>query len=162
MNGTIHPRDPQMTLTFRDAAPDDLPFIIAMVVEDSVISTGDDPADASDADYLDALAAMTSDPNNRMVVAELQGKPVGTIQLTFIPGLMRRGMWRLLVEVVHIAAAHRNKGLGTEMMHWAIDQARTRNCGMVQLTSNKKRVDAHRFYERLGFLKSHEGFKYYL
>jgi GNAT superfamily N-acetyltransferase len=151
-----------MPLTYRNATKTDLPFIIELVVEDSVIATGDDPADALDAGYVAALEALTSDPNNRLVIADLDGQAVGTLQLTFIPGLMRRGMWRLLVEQVHIASHRRNRGLGGEMIRWAIEQARARNCGMVQLTSNKKRLDAHRFYERLGFLRSHEGFKYYL
>lgn len=74
---------------------------------------------------------------------------------------MRRGMWRGQIEVVHVAANHRNRGLGSQMMRWALERCRERGCGMVQLTSNKKRLDAHRFYERLGFHKSHEGFKYY-
>jgi GNAT superfamily N-acetyltransferase len=74
---------------------------------------------------------------------------------------MRRGMWRGMIEVVHVDAGHRSRGLGSQMMEWALARCRERGCGMVQLTSNKQRTDAHRFYERLGFLKSHEGFKYY-
>ncbi len=151
-----------MPLTFRDATDADLPFIVGLIVEDTVISTNDSVADAMHADYRNALAAMTADPNNRMIVAELDGEPVGCIQLTFLPGLMRRGMWRTLVEVVHVAADHRGKGVGGEMMRWVIEESRRRGCGMVQLTSNKKRPDAHRFYERLGFARSHEGFKLYL
>lgn len=151
-----------MPLTFRDATDADLPFIVGLIVEDTVISTNDNVADAMHADYRNALAAMTADPNNRMIIAELNGAPVGCTQLTFLPGIMRRGMWRTLVEVVHIAADHRGKGLGGEMMRWVIEESRRRGCGMVQLTSNKKRPDAHRFYERLGFAKSHEGFKLYL
>ena len=85
-----------------------------------------------------------------------------TFQLTFIPGIMRRGMWRGLIESVHVSPEHRNKGLGKAMMGWAIEQCRARGCGMVQLTSNKKRVDAHRFYRTLGFAQSHEGFKFFL
>ncbi|WP_367115404.1 GNAT family N-acetyltransferase [Devosia sp.] len=93
------------------------------------------------------------------MVAELAGRPVGTLQLTFIPGINRLGEWRCLVEAVHVAPDHRNLGLGSEMIRWAVAEARARGCGLVQLTSNKKRLDAHRFYERLGFQKSHEGFK---
>ncbi len=146
-------------LTFRDAVPSDLPFIITLVVEDSVITTNDDATDAMAPEYLAALAAVDADPNQRMIIAELDGEAVGTLQLTFIPGLMRRGMWRCLVEQVHIAAPHRSKGLGGRMIEWAIEESRARGCGMVQLTSNKKRLDAHRFYRRLGFAQSHEGFK---
>jgi GNAT superfamily N-acetyltransferase len=149
-------------LVYRDATPDDLRFILELIVEDSVIKTGDEPADALDPDYRQALAAITADPNQQMLVVELDGEPVGCFQLTFIPGLMRRGMWRGLIEVVHVSAAKRNLGIGGAMMLWALERCRERGCGMVQLTSNKLRLDAHRFYERLGFLKSHEGFKYYL
>ena len=150
-----------MTLTYRDAADADLPFIIALVVEDSVVATGDDPADAMHADYRNALASITGDPNERMIVVEEDGEPVGCFQLSYLPGLMRRGMWRGQIEVVHVAKSHRNRGIGGEMMRWAIERCRERGCAMVQLTSNKKRSDAHRFYERLGFRRSHEGFKYY-
>jgi GNAT superfamily N-acetyltransferase len=157
----IHAADP-MPLTYRNVTPADLGFVIAMIVEDSVVETGDDPADAAHPDYVDALAAIDADPNQEMLVVEEDGVPVGCFQLSYLPGLMRRGAWRGQIEVVHVAEAHRNRGLGGQMMRWAIDRCRERNCAMVQLTSNKKRLDAHRFYERLGFLKSHEGFKLYL
>lgn len=145
-------------LTMRPATAADLPFIVGLIVDDSVVPTGDDPS-AANPGYAAALAAIDADPNQDMMVAEFEGEPVGTLQLTYIPGLMRRGMWRGLIEAVHIAPAHRNKGLGGEMIGWAVEQCRARGCGMVQLTSNKKRVDAHRFYQRLGFSQSHEGFK---
>lgn len=96
-----------------------------------------------------------------MVVVESGGEPVGTIQLSFIPGLTRLGMWRGELENVHVVSHLRSQGIGGQMVRWAIEQCRDRGCGMVQLTSNKQRLDAHRFYERLGFKKSHEGFKYY-
>jgi GNAT superfamily N-acetyltransferase len=148
-------------LTYRAALPEDLPFIIGLIVEDSVITTNDDVSDALHQDYRNALAAMTADPNHEMIVVEHDGGPVGCFQLTYLPGLMRRGQWRGQIEVVHVSEARRNLGIGGDMMRWAIERCRERGCGMVQLTSNKKRPDAHRFYDRLGFLKSHEGFKYY-
>jgi GNAT superfamily N-acetyltransferase len=151
-----------MALSFRNARPDDLPFIIALIVEDSVIQTGDEPADAGHADYTDALAAIDADPNEEMIVVENDGERIGCFQLSYLPGLMRRGMWRGQIEVVHVGDAWQNRGFGTEMMRWAVERCRQRGCGLVQLTSNKKRPDAHRFYERLGFSKSHEGFKIYL
>jgi GNAT superfamily N-acetyltransferase len=151
-----------MLLAYRAATPADLPFIIALIVEDSVISTGDDPADAAHPDYVNALAEITDDPNQEMIVVEEDGAPVGCFQLSYLPGLMRRGMKRGQIEVVHVAETHRNRGIGGAMMRWAVERCRQNNCSMVQLTSNKKRLDAHRFYERLGFLKSHEGFKLYL
>jgi GNAT superfamily N-acetyltransferase len=151
-----------MTLSYRDATAADLPFIIGLVVEDSVVATGDNPADAMHDDYLRALAAIEADPNQEMWIVERDGEPVGCFQLSYLPGLMRRGMWRGLIEVVHVSAPRRSLGIGSEMMQWAIERCRARGCGMIQLTSNKKRLDAHRFYERLGFLQSHEGFKLYL
>jgi GNAT superfamily N-acetyltransferase len=150
-----------MPLAYRAATPADLPFIIALIVEDSVISTGDDPADAAHPDYVNALAEITADPNEQMIIVEDDSVPVGCFQLSYLPGLMRRGMKRGQIEVVHVAQTHRNRGIGGEMMRWAVERCRENGCSMVQLTSNKKRLDAHRFYERLGFLKSHEGFKFY-
>jgi GNAT superfamily N-acetyltransferase len=150
-----------VTLTYRPARPDDLPMIVGLIVEDSVVATSDDPADALHADYIAALAAIDADPNQEMIVVEEGGAPVGCFQLSYLPGLMRRGMWRGQIEVVHVAESHRNRGIGSQMMSWALGRCRERGCGMVQLTSNKQRLDAHRFYERLGFHKSHEGFKFY-
>jgi len=148
--------------TYRTADPDDLPFIIGLIVEDSVVVTEDRAEDAMDEDYRAALAAIDADPNEEMWIVERDGVSVGCFQLSFLPGLMRRGMWRGQIEVVHVSADARNLGIGSEMMRWALDRCREKGCGMVQLTSNKKRADAHRFYERLGFARSHEGFKYYL
>lgn len=149
-------------LTYRPAAEADLPFIIRLIVEDGVIATNDDPADALHADYREALAAIAADPNHEMIIAELDGEPIGCFQLSYLPGLTRRGMWRGQIESVHVVEARRNLGLGGEMIRWAVERCRGRNCAMIQLTSNKKRLDAHRFYERLGFAKSHDGFKLYL
>jgi len=148
-------------LNYRHATPADLPFIVGLIVEDSVVDSGDDASDAMHSDYVDALAAITADPDEEMFVVEENGAAVGCFQLSYLPGLMRRGMWRGQIEAVHVSAAMRNRGIGGEMMRWALTRCRERGCGMVQLTSNKKRLDAHRFYERLGFLKSHEGFKYF-
>lgn len=149
-------------LTYRTAGPDDLPFIIGLIVEDSVVVTEDRAEDAMDEDYRAALAAIDADPNEEMWIVERDGIAVGCFQLSFLPGLMRRGMWRGQIEVVHVSADARNLGIGSEMMRWALARCREKGCGMVQLTSNKKRTDAHRFYERLDFARSHEGFKYYL
>lgn len=146
-------------LSFRDATPDDLGFIVRLIVDDNVVATNDRPDEPDHPRYLAAFEAIAADPNQRLIIAERDGQPVGTQQLTFIPGIARFGESRCLIEAVHIAPTHRNLGLGGEMIGWAIEQARTRGCGLVQLTSNKQRLDAHRFYERLGFKKSHEGFK---
>ena len=96
-----------MNLVYRAATPADLPLIVGLIVEDSVVATNDDPADAMHADYTNALAAIDADPNNEMFVVELDGEPVGCFQLSYIPGLMRRGMWRGQIEVVHVAADRR-------------------------------------------------------
>ena len=151
-----------MTLTYRKAVEADLPFIVRLLTEDAVRVTDDRPDEPFHPRYVAALREIDADPNHMIMLAVLDGEVVGTVQLSFIPGIAALGMKRCLVEAVHIAPAHRGKGLGTEMIDWAIETARERGCGLVQLTSNKKRLDAHRFYERLGFLKSHEGFKYYL
>lgn len=146
-------------LSFRDATPDDLGFIVRLIVDDNVAPSADLPDQPHHPRYIAAFDAIATDPNQQLVIAEFQGQVVGTMQLTYIPGINRLGELRSLIEAVHIAPTHRNLGLGGEMIGWAIEQARARGCGLVQLTSNKKRLDAHRFYERLGFSKSHEGFK---
>lgn len=149
-------------LAFRAAITADLPLIVGLIIEDSVVASEDEPT-ATDPGYAAALAAIDADPNQEMWIAELGGEPVGCFQLTFTPGLMRRGMWRSTVEVVHVVATRRSGGVGSEMIRFAIERSRQRGCGMVQLTSNKKRIDAHRFYvDKLGFKQSHEGFKLYL
>lgn len=146
-------------LNIRDAIPDDLAFIVRLIVDDNLTPTSDRPDEPDHPRYLAAFEAIAADPNQRLIIAEFDGQPVGTQQLSFIPGIARFGETRCMIEAVHIAPTHRNLGLGGEMIGWAIEQARARGCGIVQLTSNKKRLDAHRFYERLGFAKSHEGFK---
>ncbi|MGV3490887.1 MAG: GNAT family N-acetyltransferase [Devosia sp.] len=147
------------SLIYRDATAADLGFIVRLIVDDSVAATTDRADEPDHPRYLAALAAIDADPNQRLVIAEHDGQPVGTLQLTFIPGIARFGETRCIIEAVHVAPTHRNLGLGSELIRWAIEQARAHGCGLVQLTSNKKRLDAHRFYERLGFAKSHEGFK---
>lgn len=145
--------------TYRPATADDLPFIVTLLDIDSVGTSGEDADNPTGPAYADAFAAIDADPNQMLVIAEQNGAFVGTFQLTFIPGLARRGQWRCTIESVHVAPDHRNKGIGAQMMNWAVETARARGCGMVQLTSNKARTDAHRFYARLGFSQSHEGFK---
>ena len=147
------------TLSYRDATATDLAFIVRLIAEDAVAETPDRTDQPDHPRYLAALAAIDSDPNQRLVVAEYEGQPAGTLQLTFIPGIARLGEMRCIIEAVHIAPDLRSRGLGSQMIRWAIEEARARGCGLVQLTSNKKRIDAHRFYQRLGFAQSHEGFK---
>ena len=111
------------------------------------------------APYRAAFAAIDADPNQLLVSAELGGEIIGTMQLTFLRGLSHKGETRCQIEAVRIAASLRGQGYGTTLIEWAIAQARDRGCSVVQLTSNNSRLDAHRFYERLGFEHSHAGFK---
>ncbi|MEY9860288.1 GNAT superfamily N-acetyltransferase [Catenulispora sp. GAS73] len=145
------------SLILRDATAADLPEIVAMLADDKLGSTREDPEDL--APYLAAFAELEADPNQRLIVAERDGTAVGTFQLSFIPGVAQRGLKRAMIESVRVATTERGGGLGTQMMLWAVDQARQAGCRQVQLTSNVGRPDAHRFYERLGFVPSHVGFK---
>lgn len=150
-------------LVFRAATRADLPFMVALIAEDDVSDVRmDDPTDPSGPAYVAGFEAIEADPNQVLIIAEREGKPIGTLQITYLPGIARKGMWRGLIESVHIIPPERSKGYGGQMIRWAVEQCRERGCGMVQLTSNKKRIDAHRFYQRLGFDQSHEGFKLFL
>ena len=149
-------------LSFRDATPADIATMIMLSHAGDARGKDTpplDPATLDDPRYRAAFDEIAASSSHRLVVAERHGEVVGTIQLSFIPGLPKFGMKRGLLENVHIRADQRGTGLGTEMVQWAIERCREAGCGMVQLTSNKLRIDAHRFYEKLGFAKSHEGFK---
>jgi len=110
-------------------------------------------------EQIEAFDAIAAHPDNEIVVATFGGEVVGTLQLTFIPGLSFQGAWRAQVEAVRVREDLRGQFIGTRMMEWVIQRARDRNCRMVQLTTNKSRLDARRFYERLGFSASHIGMK---
>lgn len=143
----------------RKATNADLPAIVALLADDPLGSQREVISDPVDARYRSAFAAIDSDPNQLLVVAADGGQVVGCAQITFIPGLSRTGMWRGQIESVRIAETHRRGGLGRRMFEWAIDACRQRQCGLVQLTTDKTRPDAARFYEALGFVASHEGMK---
>ncbi|GGM35049.1 acetyltransferase [Micromonospora sonchi] len=142
---------------FREAVRADLPAVLDLLADDVLGRTRD--VSEVDATYEEAFADITADPRNQLVVAEAGGELLGCMQLTYIPGLGRHGTERQLVESVRVRSDHRGRGLGRLMMTWAIDQARLRGCGLVQLTTDKTRHDAHRFYLGLGFVASHEGMK---
>lgn len=144
---------------FRPAREADLPAIIRLIADDGLGRGREDASEPLDPRYRDAFRAVDSDPNQLLVVVERAGVVVGTFQLSFIPGVSRLGSWRGQIEAVRVAATERGTGLGGQMMAWAIAECRRRGCSLVQLTSDKARGDAHRFYERLGFKASHEGFK---
>jgi GNAT superfamily N-acetyltransferase len=146
---------------FRPATADDVPAIVAMLADDALGAGRETPDDL--APYHTAFARMAADPNQLLTVAERGDGPgrqvIGTLQLTILPGLSRRGATRALIEAVRVHGSARGTGLGTRLIEWAIDEARARGCVLVQLTSDATRTDAHRFYERLGFVPSHVGFK---
>lgn len=110
-------------------------------------------------EYFIAFKRISADPGQALMVAECNGIVVGTFHLTFLTYLAGAGREDCLIEAVHVDQAYRSKGIGSQMMKWAIETAKKRNCRRLQLTSDKKRQDAHRFYERLGFILSHEGAK---
>lgn len=146
-------------VTFRRAGAADLAAIIALLADDPLGAQREDAAQPPNARYIAAFAAIEADPNQLLAVVEDGREIVGCLQLSFIPGLSRLGQWRGQVESVRIAAARRGTGLGRRMFEWAIAECRERGCGLVQLTSDKSRSDALRFYESLGFVASHQGFK---
>ncbi|MET7377762.1 GNAT family N-acetyltransferase [Streptomyces sp. NPDC005526] len=144
-------------LDIRAAATDDVPALVALLADDPLGAQRESPDDL--APYFAALERLSADPNQHLVVAVREGRVVGTLQLSVIPGLSRRGSTRSIIEAVRIHADERGSGLGTRLIEWAIDASRRQGCRLVQLTSDTTRTDAHRFYERLGFQASHVGFK---
>ncbi|MFD7404378.1 GNAT family N-acetyltransferase [Streptomyces sp. NPDC059866] len=144
-------------LEIRAAVVDDIPAIVAMLADDPLGARRESPDDL--VPYLAALERLSADPNQHLMVAVREGRVVGTLQLTIVPGLSRRGATRSIIEGVRIHADERGSGLGTQLIQWAIDESRNQDCQLVQLTSDSSRTDAHRFYERLGFTASHVGFK---
>ncbi len=147
-------------VVLRRAVPADVTAIVGLIAADQLGAGRDGVRDATDrAAYDAAFAAIDADPAQLLVVAEAAGRVVGTLQLTFIPGLARRGALRAQIEAVRVADGFRGAGLGSAMLRWAIDEARRHGCALVQLTSDKSRADAQRLYQRLGFVASHQGMK---
>ncbi|MBC2902889.1 GNAT family N-acetyltransferase [Streptomyces cupreus] len=144
-------------LEIRPATADDVAAIVAMLADDPLGAQRESPDDLSP--YMSALERLNRDPNQYLMVAEREGRVVGTLQLTLIPGLSRKGATRSIIEAVRIHADERGSGLGTQFIEWAVEESRRQGCQLVQLTSDASRTDAHRFYERLGFEASHVGFK---
>ena len=146
-------------LSIREAGAGDLEAIIRLHEEDELGSHGDLWSPETRPAYEAAFAAIQRSPDNRLFVAVDREEVVGTFQLTFIPNLTGRGAMRVKVESVKVKAARRSGGIGAQMMAFAEHYAREQGARAMELTSNKTRKDAHRFYERLGFARSHEGFK---
>ncbi|MHA6719499.1 N-acetyltransferase family protein [Sphingomonas sp. RS6] len=141
----------------REATAADLPSILAMLARDTI--PADRETDPGDPRYAAAFDVITADPNQLLAVATLDDAVIGTAQLSFIPGLSFRGAWRGVIEAVRIDERHRGRRYGEQLIEWLVDRCRARDCFLVQLTSSNARVDAHRFYARLGWSQSHAGFK---
>ncbi|MFI7385279.1 GNAT family N-acetyltransferase [Streptomyces sp. NPDC049813] len=144
-------------LEIRAAAAEDVPAIVAMLADDPLGARRESLEDL--APYLAAHARLSADPNQHLMVAVRAGRVIGTLQLTVVPGLSRKGATRSIIEGVRVHSDERGSGLGTRLIEWAVDASRRQGCQLVQLTSDASRTDAHRFYERLGFAASHVGFK---
>lgn len=137
----------------------DVPEIVRLLADDPLGQTREAFTDPLPESYYRAFEAIEADPTQFLAVVEQEGCIVGTFQLSFIPGLSRQGAWRAQLEAMRIDHALRNQGLGRVAMEWIIEYARARGCALLQLTTDKTRKDAHRFYQRLGFISSHEGMK---
>lgn len=144
-------------MIFREAVRADLPAIVALLADD-VLGKARDHAVVDDA-YERAFAEIDADPRNHLMVADDGGDVVACMQVTYIPGLGRHGAERSHIEAVRVRSDRRGRGIGRRFMAWAVDEARARGCALVQLTTDKTRADARRFYAGLGFVASHEGMK---
>ena len=145
-----------LRVRLRRARASDVPALVRLMSDD-VISAGRESADL--APYERAFARIDAEPAQLLVVGEVDGDPVCTLQLTVIPGLARGGALRGQVEAVRVRSDLRSRGIGEALLRWAADELRSRGCTVAQLTTDKRRTDAHRFYARLGWVNSHEGFK---
>lgn len=148
-----------MNTEFRKARLDDLDSIVRLLATDSLGANREDASTPLNPAYVDAFSAVDRDPNQYLAVVLDDGDIIGTLQVSFIPNISRKGAWRAQIEAVRIDASVRGGGLGRRMFEWAFEEARARGCEIVQLTCDSSREDAHGFYEALGFVASHVGFK---
>lgn len=146
-------------VTFRIATEKDLDRIVEMLADDVLGSQRERYEQPLPDSYLQAFQAITVDPNNELVVACYGNDIIGVQQLTFTPYITHQGSWRATIEGVRTASSVRGKGIGSELIRWGINRAKERGCHLVQLTTDKKREEALRFYEKLGFTATHEGMK---
>lgn len=151
-----------MNIKFRQATREDLPEIVRMLADDFLGAQRERYENPLPESYVKAFEEIDADKNNELIVAEIDSEIVGTLQITFTPSISLQGGKRATVESVRVDAKQRGKGLGKELMLWAIDRAKREGCYLLQLTTNSERTDAHRFYESLGFDGSHLGMKVYL
>lgn len=149
-------------LSFRLATRQDVPWIVRMLADDPIGSRRERFEQPLPSTYYEAFEMIAADANNELVVAEAEHGIVAVLQLTFIPYLTYQGSWRALIEGVRVSSAVRGEGIGRSLLEWAIARARDRGCRIVQLTTDKSRSEARRFYESLSFHASHEGMKLHL
>ncbi|MDQ0481772.1 GNAT family N-acetyltransferase [Guptibacillus hwajinpoensis] len=146
-------------MKIRKATEEDLSAIVRLLAEDEIGSKREEYRHPLPLEYVEAFAAIEAQVGNQLIVASNDQEVIGCLQLTIIPGLARRGMKRAQIEAVRVQENYRGKGVGEELFKEAIEIAKSEHCGLVQLTTDKQRRHAHRFYERLGFVASHEGMK---
>ena len=158
MNPRDHDGSPP-DLTFREAREEDLPELVALLADDPLGATRERPDTPLPEAYREAFLAIDADENQRLLLAVLEGRTAGMMQVTFIPSLTYTGRWRAQLEGVRVRADVRSRGLGRVMVEEAVRVARERGCHMLQLSTHKTRTRAHAFYEGLGFVASHEGMK---
>ncbi|MFB6415085.1 MULTISPECIES: GNAT family N-acetyltransferase [Bradyrhizobium] len=145
------------SVSIRRARRDDVPAIVAMLADDHLGRGRERVEDPLPAAYYDAFARVARDPNLALVVAEIEGRVVGCLQLAVLPGISSQGGVRGLLEDVRVATDCRSRGIGERLVQWAITEAKARGCSLVELLTHQTRVDAQRFYKRLGFTASHVG-----
>ncbi|MCI0570065.1 MAG: GNAT family N-acetyltransferase [Myxococcaceae bacterium] len=148
-----------LPVTFRTAVPSDLPVLLALLADDAIARSRTGSSAEPTPAVRAAFDEIEADPNNELLVGEREGEVVACLQLTYIPGLSRGGMRRALVEAVRVRADLRGQRIGERLMEEGMARARARGCSLMQLTTDKRREAAHRFYARLGFSASHEGMK---
>lgn len=146
-------------INFRAAKRNDLTTIVRMLADDFLGQQRERLEDPMPESYIRAFEEIDAEPNNELIVAEMDGEIVGALQLTITPSLSHQGGKRCTVESVRVEERYRGQGIGREMMLWAIGRARDKGCVSMQLTTHKDRTVAHRFYESLGFSGSHTGMK---
>ncbi|HWK47831.1 MAG TPA: GNAT family N-acetyltransferase [Stellaceae bacterium] len=154
-----YPSVPPIMVSYRDATEEDLPEIIALLADDPLGASREDPSLPLAPSYHAAFRAIAVSPYQRLIVATEGGKIVGTMQLLLIPAVSRGGSWRGQIEAMRIASNQRGRGLGEAFVRWALDECRSAGCLSVQLTSDNARAAAHRFWNRIGFSPTHTGFK---
>ena len=152
-------RQERFSVSIRRAMRIDLPEIVRLLADDRLGSQREEYRNPLPQSYYDAFDEIDNDRHNELIVAEVNGEVIGTMQLTFIPSLSYQGGKRAQIEAVRIDRKHRSQGIGGQLFEWAIMRAREEGCRLVQLTTNNTRSDAQRFYERLGFTASHTGMK---